>query len=185
MNFIGFGIIIFVFIFLAIASIFYLANYILTATALYLLAKDRRIENPWLGFLPFCDCLLIGKLSEDVYLGRKKVSNPGLWLMIAKITIEILAFVQLFVSLNPYFSFSASNEFTALSFQFGYMLFSVFVYVLSILTVGYMGLLVYSLFKKYNEKNAVLFAVLSCIFSISFPFFIFYIRNKYNKKACA
>ncbi len=184
MSFIDFGIIIFIFI-LAIAAIFYLVNYILTATALYLLSKDRGIENPWLGFIPFCDCLLIGKLSEDVYLGRKKVPNPGLWLMIAKITLEILALAQLFVSLNPYFSSSTSNVFTVLSFQFGFMLFSAFVYILSIFTVGYTGFLVYSLFKKYNEKNAVLFAVLSCIFSISFPFFLFYIRNKYNKKACA
>lgn len=56
----------------------YVATYILTALALYPIAKRNGVKNAWLAFVPVAQYYIIGDICEDYKIFGKWISKLGL-----------------------------------------------------------------------------------------------------------
>lgn len=165
-----------------------IASYVLTALALYTIAQRRGIHKPWLAWIPVVNCWLLGSLSDQyqyVVKGANKSKRKFLLgLSITKIVLSIAIgvmaaamIVKAVFGLNAY----ASDE-AIFSAILGSAL-SVLALSIPLLGVAiayavirYMAL--YDVYKSLDPANCVLFLVLSILFRVTEPFFLFFSREK-------
>lgn len=72
----------------------YLIGTVFGGLGLYKLAKRAGIRHAWMGFFPFANTYLTGKLAGEARMFNAKVKRVGLWAMICEI---------LFVALNIFY----------------------------------------------------------------------------------
>lgn len=134
--------------YLVIVLIVGIVCYVFTALSLYQMAKNRNIDNAWLAWIPIANAFIMGKIINE------KVAF-GSW---------TIPYAHIFLPLFPFASgLLAMIPFIGWLFPIAY-------------TVYYFGAL-YRLYRMYKPENAVLFLVLSIIFAITIPFFLFSMRN--------
>lgn len=165
-----------------------IASYVLTALALYTIAQRRGIHKPWLAWIPVVNCWLLGSLSDQyqyVVKGQNKSKRKFLiGLRIASfvmgIVIVVLAVVMVVRAVFTS-DWNASDE-AILSAIMGPVL-SILGLCIPLVGVSiayaiirYMAL--YDLYKSLDPSNCVLFLVLSILFSVTEPFFLFFNREK-------
>ncbi len=159
-------------IFLIVTIFVVLAIYLMTAIALYLFAKDAGIENPWLSFIPLGNYFLMGNMAGELSLGNIRIKNTGLVLIIVSAaSSSVSAFNSIFSNLieeNVAFALIA-------------LVISGISLIISLAAGVFQGFVLYNIFRKYGENNALLFAVLSCIVPFALPIVFFYMRKKYLK----
>ena len=79
-----------------------IATYVLTALALYTIAKRRGLKNAWLAWIPVADCWLLGSLSDQyqyVVNGQHKSRRKILLLFRILITIMWISLMGLLANL--------------------------------------------------------------------------------------
>ena len=79
-----------------------IAGYVLTALALYTIARRRGLKNPWLAWIPVADCWLLGSLSDQyryVVKGEHKSKRKILLFFRILITIMWVFLIGLLVNL--------------------------------------------------------------------------------------
>lgn len=131
-----------------IALIIAIVCYVFTSLALYQMAKNRNIENPWLAWIPIANMYLMGKLLyEKVAFGSSIIPMAHVILPLLPIVCGILAFI-------PYIG-----------------------WLFPIVNAVYYCAALYRLFRLYKPDNAVLYLVLSIIFPVLQPFFLFSMRR--------
>ena len=165
-----------------------IATYVLSALGLYTIAKRRGLNHPWLAWIPVANAWIVGSLSDQyryVVNGENKSKRKALLtlniivavLSIVIVVCAIVAVVQAVVG-------AAGNvsEDAMLGMILGPVL-SVAGLALPLMGVAiayavvyYMAL--YDIFKSLDPSNCVLFLVLSIVFSVTEPFFLFFNRNK-------
>ena len=165
-----------------------IATYVLGALALYTIAKRRGLNHPWLAWIPVASVWIVGSLSDQyryVVNGENKSKRKVLLtlniitfvLSIVIVACAIVALVQAVVG-------AAGNvsEDAMLGMILGPVL-SVAGLALPLAGVAiayavvyYMAL--YDIFKSLDPNNCVLFLVLSIVFGVTEPFFLFFNRNK-------
>ena len=165
-----------------------IAAYVLSSMALYTMAKRRGLNNPWLAWIPVVNCWIVGSLSDQyryVVKGENKskrkvlltlnIINSGLCLVM--IVVAVVMAVNL-VKL----AMTGANEMAILSAVMGPVMgvaglsLPVLGVVIAYAIVYYMAL--YDVYKSMDPGNCVLFLVLSIIFNVTEPFFLFFNRNK-------
>ena len=165
-----------------------IATYVLGALALYTIAKRRGLNHPWLAWIPVASVWIVGSLSDQyryVVNGENKSKRKVLLtlniitfvLSIVIVACAIVALVQAVVG-------AAGNvsEDAMLGMILGPVL-SVAGLALPLAGVAiayavvyYMAL--YDIFNSLDPNNCVLFLVLSIVFGVTEPFFLFFNRNK-------
>ena len=171
----------------SISSIWGIAMYVLTALGLYTIAKRRAIRNAWLAWIPVVNCWMVGCISDQyryVVKGQVKSKRKALLtLSIIQIGLALAFFAALTVTI-----ICGVNTSMAVT---GYSRILESVMVPLIVTLGlvlpmagvgiakaiiyYMSM--YDLYTSCAPENNVLFLVLSIIFKVTEPFFIFFNRN--------
>ena len=171
----------------SIGSLWGIGMYVLTALGLYTLAKRRAISKPWLAWIPVVNCWLIGCISDQyryVVKGEVKSKRKSLLtLTIVQLGLAIAFTAALIVTV-----FCGVN--TSMSVN-GYSRILESIMVPMVVTLGlllpmagvaiakaivyYMAM--YDLYTSCAPENSVLFLVLSIIFRVTEPFFIFFNRN--------
>jgi len=154
--------------------------YVLQSLGLYTVADRRGIRHAWLAWLPVGNFWLLGSISDQYqYVAKGKIRSRRkvlLGLSIALVGMYLL-FVAGLVVLAISSAFGAIETGAvvgALLFILGIFAFVVVAVVLCVLQyVAY-----YDLFKSCEPGNAVLYLVLSIIFSVTLPFFVFACRKK-------
>lgn len=155
--------------------------YVLSSAALYSLAKRRGIRHAWLSWIPIGNLWILGSLSDQYrYVAkgqnkkkRKILLTLGILLAIARVLLNVFSVASTFLMAAD---MAGSNEELTNSF------FSVTVVMvllaLPALIVGlvqgvirYMAL--YDVYMSTNPGNGVLFLVLSILFTVTEPFFLF------------
>ena len=121
--------------------------YVVGSYGLMKAAQNVGVENAWLAWIPFGNVFVLGKIVKDVSIGSLKITNLPMVLLIGSIAVLVLIFIPVFGTL-------LSIAFVVLTY---------FVY--------------YKLYRLYNDKNAVLFLVLSLVLPFLLPFFLFSFRN--------
>lgn len=165
-----------------------IATYVLTALALYTIAKRRGLKNAWLAWIPVADCWLLGSLSDQyqyVVNGQHKSKRKILLLFRILITIMWISLMGLLASL--FFHTFGSILWGSMNddqiFQILHQAMNLLVLCLPLVGASiayavfrYMAL--YDIYKSLDPANCVLFLVLSILFGVTEPFFLFFSRNK-------
>jgi formate hydrogenlyase subunit 3/multisubunit Na+/H+ antiporter MnhD subunit len=175
------------------SSLLGIAAYVLTSWALYTIADRRGIKNPWLSWIPVVNCWIIGSLSDQYrYVVKGEVKNKRKTLLILNIISAVVALTLVIVGLvmavqtaTSLFGISVTNGDLGLEFldtALGMVVagFAMAVPILAlhiaIKVVRYMAM--YDIYTSCTPKNNVIFLVLSIIFPITEPFFLFFTRDQ-------
>lgn len=165
-----------------------IVGYVLTALALYTLAQRRGIKNAWLSWVPVVNCWIIGSLSDQYrYVVKGEVKNKRKTLLILNIITWILSAAMIVVLIVMVAGVAKSaiagtGEAELMNAVFGPLLGILGLCVpmagvgIATAVVRYMAM--YDIYTSCTPKNNVIFLVLSIIFSITEPFFLFFTRNK-------
>ncbi len=165
-----------------------IAGYVLTALALYTISQRRGIHKPWLAWIPVVNCWLLGSLSDQYQYVVKGVNKSKrkflLGLSIAQLVLGLLVGVMTVVMIvKAIFGIADSASEEAIIDAILGPVFSVLGLSIPMLAVAiaytiirYMAL--YDLYKSLDPSNCVLFLVLSILFGVTEPFFLFFNREK-------
>lgn len=164
-----------------------IATYILTALGLYTIAKRRGIDKAWLAWIPIANVWTLGCISDQyryVVKGETKSKRKILLcLNIAQYASIVVMYVILIITVIQSFGSAIggiseqqmiSMLFNALSTML-FALIPVMAISITYQVIYYMAL--YDVYKSCNPEYGVLFLVLSILFSITQPFFLFFNRK--------
>ena len=165
-----------------------IASYVLTALALYTIARRRGLKNPWLAWIPVADCWLLGSLSDQYrYVVNGEHKSKRKILLFFRVLIAIMWISLMGLLVNLCFHAVGSVFWGTMSderiFQILHQALNLLVVCLPLIGISiayavfrYMAL--YDIYKSLDPDNCVLFLVLSILFGITEPFFLFFSRNK-------
>lgn len=152
--------------------------YVLHSLSLYTIANRRGIRHGWLAWIPVGNLWLLGSISDQYrYVTKGEVKNRRkllLGLSIALIAVYVGWIVSMIMSII--LSEGIGNG-VAAAVAFS-VLGALALSVLAIVLAVYEYITYYDLFKSSEPNNAVLYLVLSILFSITLPFFVFACRKK-------
>ena len=165
-----------------------IASYVLTALALYTIARRRGLKNPWLAWIPVADCWLLGSLSDQYrYVVDGQHKSKRKILLIFRILTAVMWVSLIGLLVNLCFHAVGSVFWGTMSderiFQILHQALNLLVMCLPLIGISiayavfrYMAL--YDIYKSLDPANCVLFLVLSILFGVTEPFFLFFSRNK-------
>ena len=184
----GAGVAAFYTVYSLVVSSLGIAAYVLRALGLYSIAKRRGINHPWMSWVPVLDLWVLGCISDQYqYVVNGKVKNKRKWMLGLNIALAVL-YIAFFV-------FCGVAVFSAVSGITGSMgteklvaalmgpavglllgLIPLVGIAIALMVIRYMA--PYDLYTSCTPQNNVLFLVLSIFFSVTEPFFLFFIRTK-------
>lgn len=165
-----------------------IAAYILTSLALYTVAKRRGLNRPWLAWIPVVNCWIIGSLSDQYrYVVKDEIKSKRKILVILNIIMTALGIAIVTICLAMAFGAVSSVMRGASEAQMVETVLGPVVGILGMClpligaaiayaVIRYMAL--YDIYRSMDPANCVLFLVLSILFGITEPFFLFFNRNK-------
>ena len=149
---------------------FGIAVYVLTALAFYTVADRRGLKNPWLAWIPVASGWILGSISDQYqYVVKGKVRYNRI------ILISLLGASALLGGIS---SGSTQLLMEGTSNVLGILGGSFLASAVSIACMVFHFIALYDLYCSCNPQNSVLFLVLSIVFGITEPFFVFGCRNK-------
>ena len=165
-----------------------IASYVLTALALYTIARRRGLKNPWLAWIPVADCWLLGSLSDQyryVVDGQHKSKRQILLIFRILTAVMWVSLIGLLIKLcfhavGSVFWGTMSDEriFQILHQSLNLLVMCLPLIGISIAYAVFRYMALYDLYKSMDPSNSVLFLVLSILFGVTEPFFLFFSRNK-------
>ena len=175
MEIVGFFLLFILGIYLLIFA-FLILSYVLQSVGLYAIAKHRGIKNPWLAWIPVGNMWIMGSISDQYqYVVKGRVRNRRKWLLGLSL-VTMLSTAPL------------SGLLSAMLFQgddYTFMLLGVIMVFLGGLA-GIVGIAatvmeyvaLYDVYVSCDPGNAVLYLVISILFPVALPFFLFFNRKK-------
>ncbi|WMJ21858.1 hypothetical protein RBG61_07545 [Paludicola sp. MB14-C6] len=169
---------------LSILAIKTVVFYIFEAVSLYTIAKKRGIANPWISFIPIVNKYMVGAIADNINAYINKRTSYRYLLIILNIVTQVMS-IFFYIA---YFKFLLSDGLSWLiedpsmytQNMLPFMGLSGIVSLVSIAYIVFYFIAMYRIFVDYNQRNAVLFTVLSIFFrGVGLPyFFLFSLRNK-------
>ena len=156
-----------------VALAYAVVSYVLHSLGLYAIAQRRGIHNAWLAWIPLGNLWILGSISDQYqYVAKGKVKNFRKLMLGLGIAYYILYAFQFIAMIGAAFAGEGAEVF--MSAVGGDMLLSLIVIVLAVIEfIAY-----YNLFSSCQPSNATLYTVLSIIFTVTMPFFVFACRKK-------
>ena len=177
-GFVGVLVLIYLFvIFLSLALS--MASYVLHSLGLYTIADRRGIRHSWLAWIPIGNLWLAGSISDQYqYVAKGKIKSRRkamLGMGIAMVGVYLVWLVLMIFS-----AISAAGDPTGMSAAgiIPVILGVVALFAVAIVLTVFQYLSYYDLFCSCSKDNAVLFLVLSIVFPITLPVFVFINRKK-------
>ena len=161
------------------SGLFGIAAYILTALAIYTISCRRGLRHPWLAWVPVANVWLLGSLSDQYqYVVKGETKSKRKWLItlnILKAVLWLLLIILTIVAAGMLIANESAQTIGLLVALLGLLL------PFAAVTIGacvirYMAL--YDVYRSLDPSNAVLYLVLSILFSPTEPFFLFFNRDK-------
>ena len=165
-------------------GLFGIAAYILTAIAIYTISRRRGLRKPWLAWSPVLNCWLLGSLSDQYqYVVKGENKNKRKWLLVLNIVKAVLissvTVLGIVVAGGIIFSINAAEMMRAINGPLMAILglaLPLAAAAIALCVIRYMAL--YDVYRSLDPGNAVLYLVLSILFSPTEPFFLFFNREK-------
>ena len=170
------------------SGLFGLATYILTSLALYTAAQRRGLNRPWLAWIPVVNCWIIGSLSDQYrYVVKGEIKSKRKVLLTLNILVSVLSAVVVGICVAMVVSIAGGamngiSESQMMETVLGPALGIVGLCLplagisIAFAVIRYMAL--YDIYRSMDPVNCVLFTVLSILFGVTEPFFLFFNRNK-------
>ena len=166
-----FAIIYFAMLFMALA--FSAVTYVLHSWSLYTIAKRRGIRNGYLAWIPVGNLWILGNVSDQYqYVVKRKIKNRRKKLVRLSIGLCAGYFLWLLVTLT---NLKIGREAAALFLLVfgGLIILAAAIWLAVCQYLSY-----YDLYKSCEPDNAALYLVLSIVFPVVLPFFVFICRNR-------
>lgn len=165
---------------LVVAGILSLVTYIFSSLGFYTLAKRRGILHPGLAWVPVCGARwIMGSLADQyVYFTEGKIKYQRRLLLWLEVGMYVL--LGLFFALVGGLVAGAvlQNETQAVTMAI-WMLLDCFLLLVEIIVFAvFQYIALHKIYKSCDPKNTTLFLVLSILFNITMPFFLFACRKK-------
>ena len=162
---------------LLLALAFSIISYVLSAVGLYRIAKRRGIHHAWLAWVPVGNSWLLGSISDHYqYVVKQKNTKRRKVLLILSLILTAVSVVfstgVLLSNLAIGFGTAAADGGSVvgiiLMVLYYWVMFGVSVAAMVVSYIAY-----YDLFQSSKPGYAVLFLVLSVVFNVTLPFFVF------------
>ena len=165
-----------------------IASSVLTSMALFTLASRRGIGHAWFSWVPVLNVWIVGSLSDQyryVVKGQYKSKRKTLLILnllqflIGIVITGICIFMVTDLITGSIYGFIGGNMMQSImgpglvAGGFGLLLMGISI---ASAVIYYMAL--YDIYTSMDPANNVLFLVLSIIFNVTEPFFLFFSRNK-------
>lgn len=183
-----FGALIFSILYMLAAFAVGITFYVLRSLGVYTIAKRRGIRHAWFSWFPVVDYYLLGCISDQYqYVVKGNVKNKrrvllGLGIAMAVLTLGFFGGYIAVVVQGVQAAFNGVSEDVMMQRMMGPMSvimgLSIPMMILSIVTLVFRYMALYDLYTSCAPSNNVLFLVLSIIFNVTEPFFIFFNRKK-------
>lgn len=165
-----------------------IAGYVLTALALYTIARRRGLKNPWLAWIPVADCWLLGSLSDQYrYVVKDEIKSKRKVLLILQLIQAVLSTAVMAVAVAMIFGAVGSLMRGASEEQILESILGPAVSIVGMslplagVAIAYVILrymAMYDIYRSMDPANCVLYLVLSILFGVTEPFFLLFNRNK-------
>ena len=147
------------------SSLFSIASYVMTALAMYTIAKRRGLHKPWLAWIPVANVWLLGL----------EIATASLLVVILGVCIS--AVVEAFLGASSFYDEDALLRSAVGSLiAAGALLIPLSAAAIAKTVISYMAL--YDVYKSLDPGNCVLYLVLSILIPVTRPFFLLCNRNK-------
>lgn len=165
-----------------------IASYVLSSLALYVLADRRGIEKAWLSWVPVLNVWIIGSLSDQyryVVKGQYKSKRKILLilnlvkLLISAIFLVVAVGVTVELVTDAVYGFGKNellNDLLGSALGATGLALTTAGLSIAAAVIRYMAL--YDIYVSVDPGNSVLYLVLSILFNVTEPFFLFFNRNK-------
>ena len=163
---------------LVVAGILSLVTYIFSSLGFYTLAKRRGIRAPGLAWIPIGGTQwILGSLSDQyASLTGAKLRCSRHILLWGELVLTAAAIPLLVFAIQLLTATLAGQDVTMQLMQLNGVQTLLNLASIALSVMFYIAL--YKVYKSCDPKHAVLFLVLSIIFNITLPFFVFACRNK-------
>lgn len=175
------GFLIFYVIYILAALGFGMAMYVLRSLGVQAVAKRRGLKHTWFAWIPVLNHYLLGCISDQYrYVVKGQNKNKRKILLV----LDLVYMVLLMIILGSFagIAFHAAVGYISESRMISQVLGMMGMY-LPLLGVGiaktvlrYMAL--HDLYVSVDPRNSTMYTVLSILFNVTEPFFLFFNRNK-------
>jgi len=162
--------------------------YVFRSIGVYSIAKRRGLNHPWFAWVPVVDTYLLGSLSDQYqYVVKGKNKNKRKWLLGLNIAMAALYAVMAVLVVNMIINLvgdamagfsEAKLTKMALRSVLGMMTTVVPMMVVAIALAVIRYIALYDVYASLDPRNSVMYIVLSVIFRVTEPFFLFFNRKK-------
>lgn len=160
-------------------GLFGIAAYILSAMAIYTVSCRRGLNRPWLAWIPVVNCWQLGSLSDQYqYVVKGQNKSKRKWLVILNIlkAAMLLMLVILGAVTAGSLFVNHPSEVMGLVVALLGLALPLCAVTVALCVIRYMAL--YDVYRSMDPNNAVLYLILSILFSPTEPFFLFFNREK-------
>ena len=161
-----------------------LAGYVLTAYALYVIAKRRGIGKAWLAWVPVANHWIIGSLSDQYqYLVKGQIKSKRKLLLVLSILQTVLAGTVLVMgavaAISAFLSGNGKHMMTNLmGTTMAVLGLCVPMLAVSVACIVIRYMAMFDIYRSSDPENSVLYVILSIVANVTEPFFLFFNRNK-------
>lgn len=165
-----------------------LAGYVLSSIAIYTISRRRGLNHPWMAWVPVLKVWLLGSLSDQYqYVVKGENKSKRKWLLALNLVVWLLSVAMVAVLIVFVVDMAGSNLYGMNERELMKEAMGMILSILG-LTVPVMGVSIafavirfmalYDVYRSLDPGNSVLFLVLSILFNVTEPFFLFFNRMK-------
>ena len=172
----------------SLPSIIAIAGYVLTALALYSMAQRRHIAHAWISWLPVADSWILGSLSDQYrYVVKGQVKSKRKLLLTLNIISTIVSTVLFFLSFHSIIRMllmimEGTDEVLMVERIFSGLMRTSGILLLMLPLIIWKKVLtfmaLYDVYQSCEPRNAVMYLVLSILFPMIRPIFLFVVRDQ-------
>lgn len=157
-----------------------LVMYIFLSLSLFTLAKRRGILHPGLAWVPVCGARwIMGSLADQyVYFTEGKIKYQRRLLLWLEVGMYVLSGLFFCLMGGMVAGAVLQNETQAVTMAIWMLLGYFLLLAEAIVFAVFQYIALYRIYKSCDPKNTTLFLVLSILFNITMPFFLFACRKK-------
>lgn len=170
------------------SMLFSLAAYVLSALAMQTLATRRGLSHAWLSWVPVLNVWIMGSLSDQYrYVVKGQVKSKRKILLVLNLLSLLFGLIMAGVCIFMVVDLMSGAMYGVLESDMAQMVMGPALSVVGLslplagvaiaaAVIRYMAL--YDVFTSMDPNNSVMFLVLSILFGVTEPFFLFFSRNK-------
>lgn len=162
--------------------------YVFRSLGVYSIAKRRGLNRAWFAWVPVADAYLLGCVSDQYqYVVKGKDKSKRKWLLGLNIVMAVLILAVVGSAIGVAFKVTglamrgvsdAKVANAAMSSVLGILGFCLPLLGVSIAAAVFRYMALYDLYTSCDPRNNVMYLVLSIIFPVTEPFFLFFNREK-------